>query len=185
MRLPERMIAWRYLRPTRGEGFVSVIAGFALVGITLGVGTLIVVLAVMNGFRSELLGRVLGVNGHATVIGGAEGLERPDLIIADLKGAPGIVDMMPYVEGQVMANANGIASGALVRGIDAADLQRRSVFADNILQGDLARLAEPGTIAVGSRLANRMGLAPGSRLSLISPKGSSDRLRHGTAHAEL
>ena len=173
MRLPERMIAWRYLRPTRGEGFVSVIAGFALLGIMLGVGTLIVVLAVMNGFRGELLGRVLGVNGHATVVGGTEGLASPEAIIADLEGAPGIVDMMPYVEGQVMANANGVASGALVRGVEAEDLARRAVFADNIQQGDLARLAEPDSVAVGSRMALRMGLAPGSRVSLISPQGAA------------
>ncbi|MCB1970820.1 MAG: lipoprotein-releasing ABC transporter permease subunit [Geminicoccaceae bacterium] len=172
MRLVERMIAWRYLRPTRGEGFVSVIAGFALLGITLGVGTLIVVLAVMNGFRSELLGRVLGVNGHATAIAGPEGLSDPAVIMADLEGAPGIVDMMPYVEGQVMASANGVASGALVRGVEPADLQRRAVFADNVRHGDLAGLEEPDTVAIGTRMANRMGLAVGSAISLISPKGA-------------
>ncbi|MEZ5847077.1 MAG: lipoprotein-releasing ABC transporter permease subunit [Geminicoccaceae bacterium] len=173
MRLAERIIAWRYLRPTRGEGFVSVIAGFALLGITLGVGTLIVVLAVMNGFRSELLGRVVGVNGHATIVAGPEGLDAPAAIMADLQDAPGVVDMMPYVEGQVMASANGVSSGALVRGVNPHDLARRPVFADNIRQGDLAMLAEPGTIAVGSRMANRMGLAPGSTLSLISPQGAA------------
>ncbi|MCB2053486.1 MAG: lipoprotein-releasing ABC transporter permease subunit [Geminicoccaceae bacterium] len=169
----ERMVAWRYLRPTRGEGFISVIAGFALVGIMLGVGTLIVVLAVMNGFRSELLGRVLGVNGHATVIAGPQGLADPQAIIADLEGAPGIVDMMAYVEGQVMASANGAATGALVRGVDPADLARRAVFADHIVQGDLARLEQPGQVAVGARMAERMRLFPGAKLSLISPKGAA------------
>ena len=87
----ERLVAWRYLRPTRGEGFISVIAGFALVGIALGVGTLIVVLAVMNGFRSELLGRVLGVNGHATVVSGPGGIADFDQLVARLQGAPGLV----------------------------------------------------------------------------------------------
>ena len=87
----ERMVAWRYLRPTRGEGFISVIAGFALVGIRLGVGTLIVVLAVMNGFRSELLGRVLGVHGHATANAGPQGPADPQATLAELQGAPGIV----------------------------------------------------------------------------------------------
>ncbi|MCB1834223.1 MAG: lipoprotein-releasing ABC transporter permease subunit, partial [Geminicoccaceae bacterium] len=128
---------------------------------------------VMNGFRSELLGRVVGVNGHATVVAGPEGLDAPAAIMADLQDAPGVVDMMPYVEGQVMASANGVSSGALVRGVDPHDLARRPVFADNIRQGDLAMLAEPGTIAVGSRMANRMGLAPGSTLSLISPQGAA------------
>src|SRR5215213_7355470 len=119
----ERMVAWRYLRPTKGEGFISVIAGFALVGIALGVGTLIVVLAVMNGFRAELLDRVLGVNGHATVVSGPGGIADFDGVVARLRDAPGVVGAMPYVEGQVMANANDVASGAIVRGVRPADLQ--------------------------------------------------------------
>ena len=123
----ERLVAWRYLRPTKGEGFISVIAGFALSGIALGVGTLIVVLAVMNGFRAELLGRVLGVNGHATVVSGPAGIPNFDGLVAGLEGAPGLVGVMPYVEGQVMASANGVASGALVRGVRPADLAAREV----------------------------------------------------------
>ena len=172
----ERLVAWRYLRPTRGEGFISVIAGFALVGIALGVGTLIVVLAVMNGFRAELLGRVLGVNGHATVISGPAGIPNFDGLVADLQGAPGLVGVMPYVEGQVMASANGVASGALVRGVRPADLARRGVFADNVLDGSLAELEKPGTAAIGSRMAQRMALRPGSQITLISPKGAATAL---------
>src|SRR5688572_33223951 len=95
----ERLIAWRYLRPTREEGFISVIAGFALVGISLGVGMLIVVLAVMNGFRAELLGRVLGVNGHATVVSGPEGLGNYTDLVDRLRQEPGVVGAMAYVEG--------------------------------------------------------------------------------------
>ena len=128
----ERLVAWRYLRPTKGEGFISVIAGFALVGIALGVGTLIVVLAVMNGFRAELLGRVLGVNGHATVVSGPAGIPDFDGLVAKLQGAPGLVGVMPYVEGQVMASANGVASGALVRGVRPADLEAREVIASHL-----------------------------------------------------
>lgn len=173
MRKAERMVAWRYLRPTRGEGFISVIAGFALVGIALGVGTLIVVLAVMNGFRSELLGRVLGVNGHVTVVGGSEGLPAAPAIIADLEGISGIVDMMAYVEGQVMANANGVSSGAVVRGVDPGDMARRAIFADNIKSGDLSALGRANTAMVGSRMAQRMGLRVGSDVSLISPEGAA------------
>ena len=168
----ERLVAWRYLRPTKGEGFISVIAGFALVGIALGVGTLIVVLAVMNGFRAELLGRVLGVNGHVTVIATTTGLADYEAILVDLEGAPGVIDKMAYVEGQVMASANDVASGALVRGVFAEDLERREIFADNVLQGSLSRLNEPDTVAVGSRLARRLGLRLGSELSLISPQGA-------------
>jgi lipoprotein-releasing system permease protein len=172
----ERMVAWRYLRPTKGEGFISVIAGFALVGIALGVGTLIVVLAVMNGFRAELLGRVLGVNGHATVVSGPAGIPDFDGMVAKLQGSPGLVGVMPYVEGQVMASANGVASGALVRGVRAADLEAREVFATHLRDGTLAALAEPGTAAIGSRMAERMGLGLGSQVTLISPKGAATAL---------
>jgi lipoprotein-releasing system permease protein len=172
----ERMVAWRYLRPTKGEGFISVIAGFALVGIALGVGTLIVVLAVMNGFRAELLGRVLGVNGHATVVSGPAGIPDFDGMVAKLQGSPGLVGVMPYVEGQVMASANGVALGALVRGVRAADLEAREVFATHLRDGTLAALAEPGTAAIGSRMAERMGLGLGSQVTLISPKGAATAL---------
>jgi len=173
MRPAERLIAWRYLRPTRGEGFISVIAGFALVGIALGVGTLIVVLAVMNGFRSELLGRVLGVNGHVTVVGGVDGLIGSADIIADLRDLDGVQDLMAYVEGQVLVSANNVSSGAITRGVDPQDMQRRSIFAENIREGRLEDLATPGSAMVGSRMAQRMGLRVGSDLSLISPKGAA------------
>ena len=173
MRGAERLIAWRYLRPTRGEGFISVIAGFALIGIALGVGTLIVVLAVMNGFRSELLGRVLGVNGHATVVAGPEGLADSDVLVTRLREVDGVVDAMAYVEGQVMASGNNMASGAIVRGVRAEDLARRAVFADHIVEGSLDRLDEGGTILIGSRMAQRMGLGVGDRISLISPQGAA------------
>jgi len=173
MREAERLVAWRYLRPTRGEGFISVIAAFALVGIALGVGTLIVVLAVMNGFRTELLGRVLGVNGHATVVAGPEGIADDAAMVERLRAIDGVLDAMAYVEGQVMASAGEIASGAIVRGVRAEDLARREIFADNIVAGSLQRLDEPDSILVGTRMAQRMGLGVGSRLSLISPQGAA------------
>ena len=167
----ERFVAWRYLRPTRGEGFISVIAGFALVGIALGVGTLIVVLAVMQGFREELLGRVLGVNGHAIVASGPEGIAGYDDLTARLRQARGVTGVMPYVEGQVMASASGVSGGALVRGVRVEDLAKRGIFADGVVQGSIASLAEPDTAVVGARMAERMGLGLGSNITLISPKG--------------
>src|SRR4051794_33606905 len=163
----ERMVAWRYLRPTREEGFISVIAGFALVGIALGVGTLIVVLAVMNGFRVELLGRVLGVNGHATVVSGPQGIGDYEALADRLRGAPGVVSAMPYVEGQVMASANGVAAGALVRGVLPEDLAKRGTISGNMLDGSIDALKQPGTALIGSRLAARMGLRLGDKITLI------------------
>jgi lipoprotein-releasing system permease protein len=127
----------------------------------------------MNGFRAELLGRVLGVNGHATVISGPEGIQGFDQLVARLQDAPGLTGIMPYVEGQVMASANGVASGAIVRGVRPTDLQRREVIAGNVRQGSLVGLNAPGTAAIGSRMAQRMGLGLGSQITLISPKGAA------------
>lgn len=169
----ERLIAWRYLKPTRGEGFISVIAGFALIGIALGVGTLIVVLAVMNGFRAELLGRVLGVNGHATVVAGPEGITDYNALADRLRGVPRVQDVMAYIEGQVMVSANDVASGAIVRGVQPEDFARRAIFADNIEDGSIEALNEPDNALVGSRMARRLGLRLGSQLSLISPEGEA------------
>jgi lipoprotein-releasing system permease protein len=168
----ERLIAGRYLRPRREEGFISVIALFSLLGIALGVGTLIVVLAVMSGFRAELLGRVLGLNGHLTVQTGPEGLADFDQLALRLKEADGVVSVTPLVAGQVMASANGVASGALVRGIRPADLAARDTIANGVRAGALDTLGDE-QIAIGSRMAYRMGLSLGDRLSLISPKGTA------------
>jgi lipoprotein-releasing system permease protein len=168
----ERLIAGRYLRPRREEGFISVIALFSLLGIALGVGTLIVVLAVMSGFRAELLGRVLGLNGHLTVQAGPEGLADFDQLAQHLSEAGGVVSVTPLVAGQVMASANGVASGALVRGIRPADLAARDTIANGIRAGALNTLGDE-QIAIGSRMAFRMGLGLGDRLTLISPKGSA------------
>jgi len=171
----ERLIAGRYLRPRRQEGFVSVIAAFSFLGIMLGVGTLIVVLAVMSGFRAELLGRVLGFNGHITVQSAPEGLEGFDALAERLRAANGVRAVTPLVTGQVMATANGVASGALVRGIRPGDLAARGVIGDSLKAGSLADLTRD-QIAIGSRMAYRMGLALGDRLQLISPKGTATAL---------
>jgi lipoprotein-releasing system permease protein len=168
----ERLIAGRYLRPRREEGFVSVIALFSLLGIALGVGTLIVVLAVMSGFRAELLGRVLGLNGHLTVQAGPDGLADFDGLAMRLGEADGVVSVTPLVAGQVMASANGVASGALVRGIRPADLMARPTIAGGVRAGSLEALGAE-QIAIGSRMAYRMGLNLGDRLTLISPKGAA------------
>ena len=167
----ERLIAGRYLRPKREEGFISVIALFSLMGITLGVGTLIVVLAVMSGFRAELLGRILGLNGHLTVQAGPAGIADFDAAAARLREADGVLSVTPLVIGQVMATANEVASGAIVHGIREADLRARPSLARNILQGSLD--LAPNRLAIGSRMAFRMGLGIGDRLTLISPKGTA------------
>jgi lipoprotein-releasing system permease protein len=167
----ERMISGRYLRPRREEGFISVIALFSLLGIALGVGTLIVVLAVMSGFRAELLGRVLGLNGHITLRSGPEGLSDFDGLADRLREAADVLSVTPLVSGQVMASAHGIASGALVRGIRSEDLALRETIGSHLVRGSVAKLGAD-QIAIGSRMAYRMALDLGDRLTLISPQGT-------------
>lgn len=167
----ERMVAARYLRPRRQEGFISVIAGFSLLGIALGVATLIIVMAVMNGFREELMARILGLNGHLGVYAADGPLTDFDTVAATVRGIPGVETVTPIIEGQVMASARGNTSGAVVRGIRPADFRARPVLADSIQEGSLEAFAGGDAVVVGSRLARRLGLAIGDKITLISPQG--------------
>src|SRR6185437_10154118 len=148
----ERMVAFRYLRARRQEGFVSVIAIFSLLGIMLGVATLIIVMAVMNGFRIELVSRILGLNGHLAVYGQANSLTDFDAAAAQVRAVPGVVSVTPLVEAQALVTSAGGASGAVVRGIRADDLRARKLVADHIVAGSLDGFGDNG-IAVGDRLA--------------------------------
>ena len=169
----EWMMAMRYLRARRQEGFISVIAWFSLVGIALGVATLIIVMSVMNGFRQELLERILGINGHLSVYGPVSGqMTDYEPILDQLQDLDGVISVNALVEGQVMASANGIAKGAIVRGIRAEDLAKRKIVADNIKQGSLEAFKGDNVIMMGARLARTMGVTVGDDVTLISPKGN-------------
>jgi len=166
------MVAFRYLRARRQEGFVSVIAIFSLLGIALGVATLIIVMSVMNGFRADLLGRILGLNGHLGVYALSGPLADFDAAAQKVADVSGIIGVTPLIEGQVMATSEAGAAGALVRGIRPDDLRRRPLLADHIVQGSLADFDDDG-VAVGDRLARRLGVAVGSAISVISPQGTA------------
>lgn len=169
----ERLVAFRYLRAKRQEGFISVVAWFSLLGIMLGVATLIIVMSVMNGFRAELLGRILGINGHLEVTGFQRTVKDFDTLADRLRSLEGVVSVTPLVEGQVMATANGVAAGALVRGLRAADFQARPLLANSIQSGSLVGFDEGAALIVGSRFARRFGLAVGHKVKLIAPSGTS------------
>ena len=162
----------RYLRARRQEGFISVIAGFSLLGIALGVATLIIVMSVMNGFRAELLGRILGLNGHMTV--SAYGQPIPDYAqLADrIKQVPNITAASPLIEGQVLASANGAASGALVRGMRPEDMKAKTLVASKVVRGSLDQFQGEDAIMIGVRMADRFRLAVGDNITLISPQGN-------------
>ena len=168
----ERMVAFRYLRARRQEGFVSVIAIFSLLGIALGVATLIIVMSVMNGFRADLLARILGLNGDLGVYALSGGLADFDAAAEKIREVPGVLRVTPLVEGQVMATSEGGASGALIRGIRQEDLRSLPLLADHVIQGSLADFSGDG-VAVGDRLARRLGVTVGSLITVISPQGTA------------
>ena len=168
----ERMVAFRYLRARRQEGFVSVIAAFSLLGIALGVATLIIVMSVMNGFRADLLARILGLNGDLGVYAVSGGLTDFDAAAQTVRNLPGVVRVTPLVEGQVMATSETGASGALARGIRQEDLRSLQLLADHIVQGSLANF-RGDSVAVDNRLARRLGITVGSPITLISPQGTA------------
>ena len=168
----ERMVAMRYLRARRQEGFISVIAGFSLLGIALGVATLIIVMAVMNGFRAELQGRVLGLNGHLNVYSSRGGpLPDFDILAGKLRNTPGVVNVTPTVEGQALVSVRGVASGAVIRGVRAEDFKVRPTLANNIIRGSVDEFGED-RVAIGVRMAQRLGLSVGDQITLIAPQGN-------------
>ena len=168
----ERAIAFRYLRARKGERFVSVIAIFSLVGIALGVATLIIVMSVMNGFRQELLSRILGLNGHLGVHGLERNISDYDAVAGRIRAVPGVVMATPIVEGQVLLTSDqGGASGGLARGVKPEDLRARGIVADSIINGRLDRFEGDDAIVIGSRLAQRFRITVGDKVTLVSPQG--------------
>ena len=168
----EWMMALRYLRARRQEGFISVIAWFSLLGIMLGVATLIIVMSVMNGFRQELLSRILGVNGHISIYSDSQKLTNYNGLVLRIKELDGVVKVTPMIEGQVMASANGEAKGAVVRGLRQIDVKSRRILADNIRQGSLDKFRGRNSVMLGSRMARNLRLTIGDKITLISPKGN-------------
>jgi lipoprotein-releasing system permease protein len=168
----EWMLSLRYLRARRKEGFISIIAGFSFLGIMLGVATLIIVMAVMNGFRKELLDKILGLNGHLLV----QPLESPlndfEAVAARISGVQGIRLAVPIVEGQALASSPFNAAGVLVRGIRAADLAGLTSIAKNIKQGTLEGFDQGQGVVIGRRLADQLTLRSGDTVTLVAPRGA-------------
>ncbi len=168
----ERMVAWRYLRARRKEAFISVIAGFSFIGIMLGVATLIIVMAVMNGFRTELVSRILGINGHMIVQAVDQPLSDYAGLAERFAAVPGVTMALPLVEGQTLASGReGAGSGALVRGIRPDDLTKLTVVSSNIRSGDMVGFATGQGVLIGSRMAAQLGLSAGDTITLVSPEG--------------
>jgi lipoprotein-releasing system permease protein len=168
----ERAVAGRYLWARKGERFVSVIAGFSLVGIALGVATLIVVLSVMGGFRQELLVRILGLNGHLGISAMQGPLTDYATATARIRALPQVERAAPIVEGQVLLTTDaGGSAGGLIRGIAPEDLRARPIIAGNIRAGDLAAFQGEDAIVIGAGLARKLEVGIGDRVTVVSPQG--------------
>ncbi|MTJ84107.1 MAG: lipoprotein-releasing ABC transporter permease subunit [Telmatospirillum sp.] len=169
----ERMVAARYLRARRREGFISIIAWFSLLGIALGVATLIIVMSVMNGFRAELMGRILGLNGHVGVYASVGGMSDFDAVADTVRTVRGVVRVPPMRAGLVLGTSPaGGASGAIVRGIRPEDLLSKGAVLDGIRAGDPKAFDGDNSVIIGYRLAEKLGLRIGDPITLISPKGN-------------
>jgi lipoprotein-releasing system permease protein len=168
----ERMMSFRYLRARKAEGFVSVIAGFSFLGIMLGVATLIIVMSVMNGFRAELVGRILGLNGHLSVY--TQGMPLSDYppLEQRIRSVDGVVSVAPIVEGQVLVSVKGAATGAIVRGFTKDYAQEKPLLSSSLIAGDYKNFT--GTsLLIGSRMAERFALKIGDQVTLLSPNGKA------------
>lgn len=168
----ERILAFRYLKSRKRTGFVSVIAGFSFLGIMLGVATLIIVMSVMNGFRAELMSRVLGLNGQMGVYPAwGSRLDDYENRMKSVLEIDGVTAVVPVVDGQVMASAGDNSSGAMVRGMQVSDFESRPILKDKYKGLDLNEFTDAQVI-MGYRLARRLGVRIGDSVTLISPKGN-------------
>ena len=168
----ERLLAFRYLRARREEGFISVIAWFSFAGITLGVATLIIVMSVMNGFRTELINRILGLNGHIGVFSAtSEPLTDYNRVALKLTELPNVIAATPQVQGQVMASSARAQTGAVVRGVSWSDLAARKPLWDSLSQQAIAAFRDDKHILIGETMAFRLGLKIGDKMTLLSASG--------------
>lgn len=172
----ERLLAMRYLRARRQEGFISVNAWFSIVGIALGVATLIVVMSIMNGFRAELAARIQGIAAHVVIEAESGPLAGADEIAARLARLPGVASAAPVIDRQVMATANGVALGARLTGLAPDVLRDRRLIAGTIRRGSLGDFAGDDAIVIGMRMAERLGLDVGAPVTLIVPQAPAGNL---------
>jgi lipoprotein-releasing system permease protein len=170
----ERKVAGRYLRARRGERFVSVIAIFSLVGIALGVATLIIVMSVMNGFRQELLSQILGLNGDIGVYGAGQPLTNYDDAARQIAGIKGVTAAFPIDQNEVLLTGpQGGATGGIARGITPQGLEDLPTVSRHVVAGSIADLTGDNTIAIGGGLASQFGVGVGSTVQLILPQGKA------------
>ncbi len=165
----EWTIAKRYMLPGRGEAFIALVAGISLVAVMLGVAALVIVMSVMNGFRAELLDKIVGLNGHAIIQAYGGRLENWQGVLKEVKATPGVVSASPLIEQPLLTSFNGRVEAILVRGNTAEDIAR---LQDKVKVGNLAELqAGSSNVAIGVRLAENLGARIGDTITIINPQG--------------
>jgi lipoprotein-releasing system permease protein len=170
----ERMVAKRYLLPGKGEGFIFLVASISLVAVALGVAALIIVMSVMNGFRAELFDKIVGLNGHAVIQGYGGRLQDWRQILSDTKNTPGVTDATALIEQPLLATYNGRFEAILMRGMSVKDIQRNETLKGKTVAGSMDSLSVgSGRVAMGSRLAQNLGLQVGQMVTITNPQGRS------------
>lgn len=172
----EFLIALRYLKSKRKEGFISVIAIFSFIGIMIGVATLIIVMSVMNGFRYELVNRILGINSHITIYSYEKTIGNYDDLADKISQLPSVKSANPIVETQAMLSANGRNAGGLIKGIKTEDLKHKELVASNIISGDIEAIDDKNSVIIGSVVAQNMNLKDGDEIKIISAETSNTLL---------
>lgn len=169
----ERTIARRYLWPGKGEGIIAIVAGFSLLGVTLGVAALVIVTSVMNGFRAELFDKITALNGHAVVQGYDGRINDWRRVLEQTRATPGVTQATPLIEQPLMGSTGGRVEAVLARGMTADDLRGPSI-GGKVVVGQIADVTPgSGNVAIGARLAEALGVNVGGQISLISPTGQS------------
>jgi lipoprotein-releasing system permease protein len=168
----ERLIIKRYLLPVKGEGFIFIAAIFSFIAVMLGVAALVIVMSVMNGFRAELFDKIVGLNGHAVVQGYDGRLTDWRQVLAEAKRTPGVVSARPLIEQPLLANRDGRVEAVMLRGMTVSDIRSNAVLGGKVLAGSLDMIQEgSGQIALGSELAQNLGVQVGSTITVINPAG--------------
>ncbi len=165
----EWTIAKRYMLPGRGEAFIALVAAISLVAVMLGVAALVIVMSVMNGFRAELLDKIVGLNGHAIIQAYGGRLDNWQEVLKEVKATPGVVRASPLIEQPLLTSFNGRVEAIIVRGNTQEDIDR---LRDKVKAGNLAELQAGSTnVAIGLRLAENLGARVGDTITIINPEG--------------
>ena len=168
----EFFLAFRYLLSKRKEGFISITAMFSFVGIMIGVATLIIVMSVMNGFRVELVSKILGLNSHLTIYSKNGSIENYDEILSKIKNIENVKYANAIVESQAMISSKNKSTGAIVKGIKTQDLKAKTLVSENILAGNIENLSDKNSIIIGTILAQNLNAKIGDEIKVITAQTS-------------